>query len=70
MVSIIDGLEINKEPKTIRKLQKKIIIIGEGGVGKTTLLHRAVHNIFVDSTKMTIGTSKLCRINDKKDKTW
>jgi small GTP-binding protein len=42
--------------KPIRKIQKKIIVIGEGGVGKTTLLHRSVSNIFVDSTKMTIGT--------------
>jgi len=40
----------------MRKIQKKVIVIGEGGVGKTTLLHRSVSNIFVDSTKMTIGT--------------
>ena len=40
----------------IKKIKRKIIILGEGGVGKTTLLHRYVSNIFVDSTKMTIGT--------------
>ncbi|MHA1718879.1 MAG: Rab family GTPase [Promethearchaeota archaeon] len=40
----------------IKKIKKKIVILGEGGVGKTTLLHRYVNNIFVDSTKMTIGT--------------
>ena len=40
----------------IKKIKRKIIILGEGGVGKTTLLHRYVNNIFVDSTKMTIGT--------------
>ncbi len=40
----------------IKKIKRKIIILGEGGVGKTTLLHRFVSNIFVDSTKMTIGT--------------
>jgi len=40
----------------IKNIKRKIIILGEGGVGKTTLLHRYVSNIFVDSTKMTIGT--------------
>ena len=40
----------------IKKIKRKIIILGEGGVGKTTLLHRYVSNIFMDSTKMTIGT--------------
>jgi len=40
----------------IKKIKRKIIILGEGGVGKTTLLHRYVNNVFVDSTKMTIGT--------------
>ncbi len=40
----------------IKKIKRKIIILGEGGVGKTTLLHRYVNNIFMDSTKMTIGT--------------
>ncbi len=55
--------------KPIRKIQKKVIVIGEGGVGKTTLLHRSVSNIFVDSTKMTIGTDffmkKIEIIDDK-----
>lgn len=39
-----------------KKKGKKIIVVGEGGVGKTTLLHRSINHIFVDSTKMTIGT--------------
>jgi len=38
------------------KKGKKIIIVGEGGVGKTTLMHRSIDDVFVDSTKMTIGT--------------
>jgi len=56
--------------KPIRKIQKKVIVIGEGGVGKTTLLHRSVSNIFVDSTKMTIGTDffmKKIEIIDEKN---
>jgi len=33
----------------------KTIIAGEGGVGKTTLLHRYVEGKFIADTKMTIG---------------
>ncbi|GAH39257.1 unnamed protein product, partial [marine sediment metagenome] len=33
----------------------KIITTGEGGVGKTTLLHRYVEGIFLADTKMTLG---------------
>ena len=60
---------ILEKPKSIRKIQKKIVVIGEGGVGKTTLLHRSVNNVFVDSTKMTIGTDffikKIERTNEQ-----
>jgi small GTP-binding protein len=33
----------------------KIIIGGAGGVGKTTLLHRYLHNVFLSDTAMTVG---------------
>ncbi|MHA2390755.1 MAG: Rab family GTPase [Promethearchaeota archaeon] len=33
----------------------KIIVAGDGGVGKTTLLHRYIENRFKFDTKMTIG---------------
>lgn len=33
----------------------KVIIGGDGGVGKTTLLHRYVNDKFLDDTIMTIG---------------
>ena len=33
----------------------KVLVAGAGGVGKTTLLHRIVHNKFVENTKITIG---------------
>jgi small GTP-binding protein len=33
----------------------KTIITGEGGVGKTTLLHRYIEGKFIVDTKMTIG---------------
>jgi small GTP-binding protein len=37
------------------RLYAKVVLAGEGGVGKTTLLHRYLENKFLDSTKMTIG---------------
>ena len=33
----------------------KLIMGGQGGVGKTTILHRFVHGKFVENTKLTIG---------------
>ena len=33
----------------------KILILGDGGVGKTTLLHRFVKGEFIDTSTMTIG---------------
>lgn len=38
-----------------RKFILKILTAGEGGVGKTTLLHRYVEGRFSAETKMTIG---------------
>ena len=38
-----------------KKFIFKILTAGEGGVGKTTLLHRYVNGKFSESTKMTIG---------------
>lgn len=38
-----------------KKFILKVITGGEGGVGKTTLLHRYVSNRFIADTSMTIG---------------
>ena len=35
----------------------KICIVGDGAVGKTTILHRYVDGKFVDDTMMTVGTN-------------
>ena len=67
MISTTNQTASAEELKTIRKIQKKIIVIGEGGVGKTTLLHRSVSNVFVDSTKMTIGTDFFVKKMEKID---
>ena len=45
----------------------KIILGGEGGVGKTTMLYRYVEGKFLEDTKMTIGVeimNKSLKIND------
>jgi len=47
----------------------KTLIAGEGGVGKTTLLHRYIDGYFMKDTKMTIGVEfhlKELTIDDKK----
>ncbi|TXT62940.1 MAG: putative Small GTP-binding domain protein [Promethearchaeota archaeon] len=41
----------------LRNKLYKICIIGDGAVGKTTILHRYVEGEFLENTKMTIGTN-------------
>ncbi|MBN1214887.1 MAG: GTP-binding protein [Candidatus Lokiarchaeota archaeon] len=45
----------------MNQLALKLITIGDGGVGKTTLLHRYVEGNFVDTTTMTIGVEFLVK---------
>jgi len=42
----------------------KIIVVGEGGVGKTTLINRFATNKFSEDTKITIGASFYAFEND------
>jgi len=35
----------------------KIVVGGAGGVGKTTLLHRYMHDVFKSDTKLTVGVT-------------
>ena len=47
----------------------KIITCGEGGVGKTTLLHRYIEGVFLADTRLTIGVEfflKELKIEEKK----
>ncbi len=46
----------------------KVIICGDGGVGKTTLLNRYVSGLFNEDSKMTIGVDfrmKQLKVNEK-----
>ncbi len=45
----------NMTRKTTSDLQFKLPIIGDGGVGKTTLTHRYLHGLFKESYHLTIG---------------
>jgi len=47
----------------------KVIVLGESGVGKTSLLLRYVSNKFTIATKSTIGTDFLTKQIDVDDKT-
>ncbi len=52
-----------------RPLVLKVLTAGEGGVGKTTLLHRYIEGEFNANTKMTIGVQfflKELEINSKR----
>eukprot|EP01123_Difflugia_compressa_P001816 TRINITY_DN1228_c0_g1_i1.p1 TRINITY_DN1228_c0_g1~~TRINITY_DN1228_c0_g1_i1.p1 ORF type:complete len:203 (+),score=39.47 TRINITY_DN1228_c0_g1_i1:84-692(+) len=50
-----------------RKILLKIIVLGESGVGKTSLLVRYVDNKFNINTKSTIGADFLSKIIDVDD---
>jgi len=41
--------------KSTRDFVWKLVMGGQGGVGKTTILHRFVHGEFIADTKLTIG---------------
>lgn len=56
--------------KLIRQIKKKVLILGEGGVGKTTLLYRYVNKVFIDSTKMTIGSDFFVKKLKHEDETY
>ncbi len=44
-----------KTAKDMGDFTWKILVGGDGGVGKTTILHRFLHNEFISDMKMTIG---------------
>jgi len=52
-----------------RKIMLKVIVLGESGVGKTSLLLRYVSNKFTIATKSTIGTDFLTKQIEVGDKT-
>jgi len=45
-----------------RQIALKILVLGDGGVGKTTLTHRYVKGQFIDTTTMTIGVEFLTKL--------
>ncbi len=45
----------------MKQIALKLNVIGDGSVGKTTLLHRYVKREFIDTAKMTIGVEFLTK---------
>lgn len=50
------SLEKQSEPTKSVSISKKVCILGEGGVGKTTLILRYITGKFSTGTQLTIGT--------------
>ena len=48
----------------------KIIVGGDGGIGKTTYLHRYCTNIFLTNTALTVGVDFLTKIVTYEDATY
>lgn len=55
------------EPAMKKRYQFKIVVAGDGGVGKTSLLNRYVSNKFITAMKMTIGTDFLSKTLETED---
>jgi small GTP-binding protein len=58
MIIVKNHNEVNNL-KMLASLTFKIILGGEGGVGKTTLLHKYIENRFLEDTRLTIGVEIL-----------
>jgi len=55
--------------KSSKPIVLKVLTAGEGGVGKTTLLHRYIEGKFIEGMKMTIGVEfflKKFQVQEKK----
>lgn len=46
----------------MEKIQKKILLLGDGAVGKTSLVHRFVEGVFNERYKATIGVDIFSKV--------
>ena len=63
-----ESININPHPKKNKKGKDlKIIIVGDSGIGKTSIVNRYIHNKFAETYCPTVGTAfeyKIIKIND------
>ena len=50
---------MNRKAKKI--ILAKIVVLGDSGVGKTTLMHRYINHTFIETHKATIGADILTK---------
>jgi small GTP-binding protein len=55
--------------KTKKEHQIKIVVAGDGGVGKTSLLNRYVSNDFIECMNLTVGSDFFSQVCDFKENT-
>ncbi|MHA1762196.1 MAG: Rab family GTPase [Promethearchaeota archaeon] len=57
-----DRIYFNQKNKDKEKVFFKICVLGDGGVGKTSLINRYISGSFRDSYKMTIGVDFMSKV--------
>jgi len=56
------------EPEEVKIIRSKIVLIGDGGIGKSCIVNQLCHEYFTDSYKQTLGCdfyTKVITINEK-----
>jgi Ras-related protein Rab-5C len=61
-----EGLRVNSVPKSLN-LEGKLVLLGESGVGKSSIAMRYVNNVFSEAFEVTIGGGYLQQIVRLKD---
>jgi small GTP-binding protein len=61
-------MPILEAPTTKREYKIKIVVAGDGGVGKTSLLTRYINNAFMDVMRITIGAGFFAKVLENEER--